>query len=286
MNIKMGAGISLLVALAGPARSENLPNFSLTLDGGWSQSDFTRAYIQQLGSAQYYSQYFTPDAGHYGKAALSFGFAADWDAALAFSGQSFPTSLKGSFLGCCILSTWTSVEMKQVDLDIGLHRQFGATDVRFGGGVIGSDIRTDTHENVVGFGGGLNTGDTYDAQHFRGIGPKLSLDVSLRLPGTETERLIAGLDVASIWGDLTQDRSTPDGGGGQVVAAESARRQLLRAGVYLGLSVPVATGTIRGGVRHDFVQVSGDDPLESRVDGFLQQGVATTTLFFGYGMNF
>ena len=71
-----------------------------------------------------------------------------------------------------------------------------------------------------------------------------------------------------------------------MLAAGSAKRQLLRAGVYLGLSVPVAKGTISGGLRHDFVRVSGNDPLETGVDGFLQQGVGATTLFFGYGLKF
>jgi len=286
MKFAVRAGIALLV-LTGPIRADTVASgFGLTLEGGWSQANFTRDYAGQLGPTAFYTQYFTPDAGHFGKAALTYGFAPNWDAELSFSGQSFPTSLKGSFVGCCIVSTWTALEMKTVGLDIGLHRQFGNAEVRFGGGVAASDIRSDLRVNVVGFGAGLTNGDTFDAQHYRGIGPKLSVDVSLRLPGTDTERLIAGVDVASLWGEVTQDRSTPDGIGGQIIEADSADRRLLRTGIYLGLSVPVANGAIRGGLRHDFVKVSGDDPLATGVDSFLQQGVGATTLFVGYNLRF
>jgi Legionella pneumophila major outer membrane protein precursor len=287
MNIGTGAGVVLLAAFGGSVRAEDgASGFALTLDGGWSQSTFTRAYAVQLGSAQYYGEYFTPDDGHFGKAALSYGFATNWDVGLSFSGQRFPTSLNGAHLGCCTLSTWTSLEMKDVSLDIGLHRQFGSADFRFGAGVMATDIQTDMRINVLGFGPGLTNGNTFDTQRFRGIGPKLSLDVALRLPGTETERLIAGIDVATLSGDLTQDRSTPDLGGGQVIESATANQRLVSAGVYLGLSVPTSKGTIRGGLRHDFVEVSGEQPLSSDDDSILQQGVGATTLFLGYSLTF
>lgn len=286
MRIASGAGVALLIAFIGPVQAEGTSRFALTFEGGWAQADFTRAYSQQFGPAQFSGRYFTDDAGHYGKAALSYGFAPGWDVELSVSGQAYPTSLKGAFLGCCILSTWTSLEMTEIGLDIGLHRQFGTTDIRFGGGLTGSEIRADLRQNVVGSGVGLDSGDTYDTQHFRGIGPKLSVDATFRLPGAESERLIAGLEVATLWGDLAQDRSVPDGGGGQILSSGSENRQLISAGLYLGLSVPLANGTVRGGVRHDFVQAMGGDPIASGVDGFLQQGIGATTLFFGYSQTF
>ncbi|MEO8532042.1 MAG: Lpg1974 family pore-forming outer membrane protein [Deltaproteobacteria bacterium] len=285
MKSGIGAGFALLVALAGPLHAQDAPRFGLTLEGGWSQSDFTRAYAGTQGPAANYTQFFTDDAGHYGKAALSFGFAKDWDTRLSFSGLSFPTSLKGSFLGCCILSTWTSVEMKAVDLDVGLHRQFGGADVRFGAGVVSMEVQSDLHQNVIGSSFQLVSGDTYDTQKFTGIGPKLSVDVSLRVPKANGERLIAGLSVATLSGDLEQERSAPDGIGGQVDSSGSVRRELVNAGAYLGLSLPIGSGDFRGGFRRDFVEVSCDDPLAIGT-GFLQAGVASTTFFLGYDLKF
>ena len=246
-----------------------LDGMNVIVEGGLVFSDFTEnLYDEKGGSVPGLNA--DGDNGFYGSVAVSKGFADNWDWRLSISTVGLSDNESRISSGKVPLTLTSSLNMLTTDIGVGRNYTFGTTGVRFGIGLLATDVTQDKGIAFSGFGDDLELGYT-------GYGAKLSADIVHPLSEDGRLTMIGGLSLAPTSGDFEtkiNGRSVEEGSGSA----------LLTSG-YIGMEMQqTETMTLRGGLRID--DFDGDPDGTDAGFGILGGDATTTTAFVGMKIQF
>ncbi|MFY0633713.1 MAG: hypothetical protein JXQ91_07870 [Vannielia sp.] len=248
-------------------------------EGGFAWSDYSKDSFgsEKLGD-------FNEDFGYYGSLSVSRGITTEWDWRLSVNHLRFrPNDVTLQEEGDTAFME-TGVRSTMADFDFGrlVTVNGGATDLRFGVGLTAGTVNQSLDKGIEF---GSESGNATDADlRFKGIGPRMSADVSHRIGGDSGGfRVIGGAEISPMYGEYEVDKgfTAYDGEDSREDGfSDSQSGRLLRTSAYVGLAFDTNDRTtFKGGIRGTGFSDLSDDRL-------FEDPTVSYTAFIGMDVRF